>query len=262
MTFFKVGAVEKRIYELRSEHPLVIPQLDPDKRTEDEIIRDMKIIEKTGISHVALGGTIVDTAVLQKSLEIMTKDFDFTVVTYLMNSTTCLVEGIKDKTAIYWMTVLNSENPFYLKDNLVMSSRAIASKFLEPLPTAYIFDDRGEIATSSWISRPMSVPRNKPNISLSIALASQFLGIRFYIMAGGSGVSLSPPEDHVELLRKKTDLFLIPTSGIKTAEQATHLFDAGADALHIGQILEEKNGLKHFDKMVKASKKYPGKDFM
>jgi len=97
---------------------------------------------------------------------------------------------------------------------------------------------------------------------LSIALASQFSGMRFYIMAGGSGAPNSPPISHINLLSKKTNLFLIPTSGIRSLNQVIDIFEAGADAIHIGKLLEQKSGWKVLGKIVKESKRHAGKDFL
>jgi hypothetical protein len=39
------------------------------------------------------------------------------------------------------------------------------------------------------------------------------------------------------------------------------MFEAGADAIHVGNILESKGGLAIVESMIVASKKYPGRTF-
>ena len=142
-----------------------------------------------------------------------------------------------------------------------MSSLAVSMNKFEPIPTAYIFDERDSVGTANWLARAVPIPREKPYISLSVALAAQFSGLRFYVMAGGSGSKLPPPTEHIKLLSKKTNLFLIPTSGIRTVAQVEECYEAGADAIHVGNLIEEKGGLEVLGRMVKASKKYSGKKF-
>lgn len=240
----------------------MIPQVDPEKYSNEELNRLFKKISSCGVTHIAVGGTFVNPVKLQNLITIAVKDFDFSLVTYLSNSSTSLVTGIKNKTAVYWMSIFNAENPFYLRDNLILASIPIKESYFEPIPTAYVFDDRGQNASANWLARATPVPRDKPEISLSIALAVQFLGVRFYIMAGGSGSPIPPPLNHIKTLVKNSTLFIIPTSGINSVEAAKEIFAAGADAIHVGQLIENENGWGTFVKMTQIAAKYDGKSFL
>ncbi len=256
---FKIGKVEKRIYELREEHPLVIPQVDPDKQSLEEAIKILKKLQLYGVQHIAVGSSLVDPISTQSLFDIILKDFDFTFTTYISNTSSFLLKGKSGRSSIYWATVFNATNMFFLRDSLVMGAPLIKTDYLEPLPTAYVFDERNSKGTANWLAQPNSIPQNKPEISLANALACQYLGIRFYIMAGGSGSILPPPDQHVKLIRKKTNLFVIPTSGIKNYSHAQSLLESGADALHIGTMIESKEGLVDFEKIFNSSKKFPGR---
>jgi phosphoglycerol geranylgeranyltransferase len=258
----KIGEVEKKIYSLRSEHPLVIPQFDPGRVDSVGATKIFKKIQAMGLDHIAVGGTIIDPTKLQEITDIATKDFNFSIVTYPTNNSVFFLKGVKDKTAIYWMSVFNSENPFYSRDVLIMNSLTTQNNALEPIPTAYVFDDRGDLKSANWMARAIPVPRDKPDISLSIGLAAEFLGIRFYILAGGSGTKSLPPRSHVSVLSKKTNLFLIPTSGIINQNQAKIMFTNNADAIHVGRLMEMEKGFTKLERMVNISKKFPGKDFL
>lgn len=262
MANFVIGPVEKSIYEARSRHPIVIPQIDPDEYTPTELMPVFKHFQSLDISHIAIGGSTVDPTKMQETVDMAVKDYGFYVITYLSNPSAGFLKGFKDKTAIYWASFFNTENQFFIKDSLVMASLFIKNKNLEPLPTAYVFDDRKYIGSATWITRATPVPREKPELSLAIAKAAEYLGIRFYIMAGGSGSPYCPPPSHITKLRKYSDLFLIPTSGIKTVDEVNLMFDSGADAIHVGQAIEQENGLNLLTKMVEASKKHKGKDFL
>jgi len=256
---FKIGKVERRMYELRENHPLIIPQIDPDKQSLADSIKILQNLDSIGVKHIAVGSSLIDPVSIQSLFDVIIKDFDFSFTTYISNTSSFLLKGKTGRSAIYWATVFNATNMFFLRDSLIMGAPLIKTDYLEPIPTAYVFDERNSRGTANWLAQANPIPNNKPEISLATALACEYLGIRVYIMAGGSGSFLPPPESHVKLIHEKTSLFVIPTSGIKSLAHVKSLLDAGADALHIGSMIETKEGLKEFDKIFKLSKKYSGR---
>jgi phosphoglycerol geranylgeranyltransferase len=259
VNLLKIGKVEKRIYDLREENPLVIPQIDPDKQPVGDAIKLLKKLDSFGVKHIAVGSSLSDPLSTQNLVDIIIKDFDFTFTTYVSNTSSFLLKGKPGRSAIYWATIFNANNLFYLRDSLIMGAPLIKTELLEPIPTAYVFDERNSRGTANWLAQANHIPQNKPEISLATSLACEYLGIRFYIMAGGSGSLLPPPESHVRLIRKKTDLFVIPTSGIKSHSHVSSLFEAGADAVHVGSMIESKEGLLEFEKIFNSAKKYAGR---
>ena len=257
----EIGPVEKSMYKARQEHPLVIPQLDPSNHTLESAGGLFSEIKDTGIQHIAIGGSILDMDTYKSMVDMAVKDYDLSTILYITTSGFGRLVGVSGKTAVYWMSVWNAENEFFLRDALTMNAIAVKQHKFETLPTVYVFDERGETKTSAWLTRATPVPRDKPYISLSIALAAEYCGFRFYIMAGGSGSKVAPPEEHIELLSENTNLFLIPTSGIRTLDDAKNMFKSGADAIHVGNLLETNGGTKILKDMVKASHTYPGKRF-
>jgi heptaprenylglyceryl phosphate synthase len=209
-----------------------------------------------------MGGSFMNPALFDLSLKTAVEDFNFTVTAYLTTFGLPPIRNTNKNIAIYWMSMWNANNLFYLRDWLTNNSIIANEKSIETIPTAYVFDERGDIKTAAWLAQPNLVPREKPEISLAIALAMQNCGFRFYILAGGSGCKLIPPSEHISLLSKRTELFLIPTSGIRTASHSKELFLAGADALHLGNMIESKAGLDILEKIIDESRKHPGKDFL
>ena len=188
---YNIGEIEREIYRLRSMHPLIIPQIDPDKYTKDNAKIWFENVKSNDISIIAMGGSMVDNVKVQELLNLAVADYDFKILLYLTNNTGS-VKGIKGKTALYWTQVPYSTNTFYTWDGLVSNSLNVSKNNLEPLPTVYVFDERESRGTANWITRSTPIPRTKPEISLAVAKAAEYLGNRFYIMAGGSG-SKNPP---------------------------------------------------------------------
>lgn len=258
---YPIGPIEKTIYKLRAEHPLVIPQLDPDNYDLKGAKQWFEQVKECDIKFIAMGGSMIDAIHTQNVLNMAIKNYDFIVALYL-TSNSGVINGFKGRTAVYWMQIPNSQNTFYGWDGLISNSLQVEKHGLEPIPTIYVFDDRDFVGTANWVARGYPIPREKPEISLAVAKAAEYLGIRFYIMAGGSGSTKPPSVKHVEKLAKGSQLFVIPTSGINTATDAKELFAVGADAIHIGNKLETANGFKELKEIVKISKLYPGRNFL
>lgn len=258
----RIGPIEKAIYSSRTKHPLVIPQLDPSSSKTLDIEKVLSSIKEIGLDFLAIGGTIVDTLELQQMLDIATRDFGFKCLIYPTNASVFVTKASAGKTAIYWMNVLNAQSEYFAREMLVMNSLGAVKTGHELIPTTYVFDDRGSVEAAQWLAKANAIPRHKAYLSLSLALAAQYSGSRFYIMAGGSGCKLTPPEEHLKLLRNKTNLFLMPTSGIRNASDAKKMFEAGGDAIHVGTALEQTNGLKVISEMAKVATAFPGRDFL
>lgn len=256
-----LGKIEKNIYKYRQHNPVVIPQLDPvslSKLPKGHTEKLLDTINKLELKTVVVGGSILDQESLGNLMDkINTHDLDcifYPTYPYIF-------DPVYSNCAVYWMSVLNAENQYYLRDMLIMNSISANKAKLEIIPSTYVFDDRGSFKSAYWFTRANSVPRDKPEISLSLALSGQYSGSRIYIMAGGSGCKLIPPKEHISLLKSKTNLFLIPTSGIRTASDVKEVFDAGADAIHVGNALEKSNGSETLIEMVEVAKKFSGRLF-
>jgi heptaprenylglyceryl phosphate synthase len=252
-----LGPVESAVYQEREKHPLVIPQIDPDAF--DEVTLDKLLLEinKLNLKVVSIGGSVFYPDKFQNAIDLAAKKYAFTTLVYPAYSSMGM-RGVEGKTAMYWIRILNATNDFYRDDFANFNSIHLKGSKFEPIPTAYIFDDRGNIGTGEWLARAVPIPRNKPTLSLLLSLGAQYSGTRFLILGGGSGAPLPPPEEHVKLIKDKTNLFLIPTSGIRKVEHAKGLFEAGADAIHISKLLESKEGFTEFEKIVKFVEKTYG----
>lgn len=255
-----IKAIERYIYEVRKKHPLIIPQLDPDKCNTTQAKVWLDKVAKTDIQIICVGGSMVDSLSMQEIIDTILNDYDFKIITYLTSNVSAL-RGCGGRTAMYWGQIPNSPNTAFGWDGLIANSIYLDKREWEPLPAVYVFDDRAYIGTANWISRSYPIPKEKPEISLATAKAAQYMGMRFYIMAGGSGSPNPPPVEHIEKLRKLSDMFVIATSGIRTVNQIKGVFAAGADAIHIGGILEKNFKEDILSDMLDTAKLYPGRRF-
>ena len=104
---YNIGEVERHLYKLRSEHPVIIPQLDPDRYTSKSAGDWFKQVEANNLSVIAFGGSIMDSRHAQEILNIALKDFDFKVLMYLTGNSGA-IKGLKNRVGLYWMQVPNA----------------------------------------------------------------------------------------------------------------------------------------------------------
>ena len=126
-----IGKLEKEIYKLREESPLILPQLDPDKYNSESASEWFKTVQNAGISVITIGGSTVDAFNTQEMLDVAIKDYGLSVIIYL-SSNPSSIRGIKDKTAVYWGHVPCSSNTFYGWDGLIANALSIQKNQIEP----------------------------------------------------------------------------------------------------------------------------------
>lgn len=141
--------------------------------------------------------------------------------------------------AVWFMSVLNSTNPFYITGAQAVGSRMVRAFDLEALPMGYIIVSPG--GTAGFISQANEIPFDKPEAAAIYALAAQYMGMRFIYLERGSGVEAPISQAMVKVTKKiLSEAKLIVGGGIRRREQAREVAQAGADLIVTGTVLEEK----------------------
>lgn len=169
----------------------------------------------------------------------------------------CVTKGIKEKVnvpivlfpgnigtvtryadALYFMSLLNSRNPYWISGAQTLASHTIKQMGIEPLPVGYILVEPG--GTAGWVGDVNLVPRDKPKIASSLALGGQYAGNRLIITDAGS----DPKDGHipVEMIKEVANAIDVPyivAGGVRTPKQARSIIRAGGDAIQVGTALQE-----------------------
>ena len=101
----------------------------------------------------------------------------------------------------------------------------------------------GKVTSVEYMSNTSPIPGDKPDIAVATAMAGEMLGLKSLYLEAGSGASHSVGPDMIRAIRKNISLPLMVGGGIRSAETAHELFNAGADMLVIGNALEKDPGL-------------------
>jgi len=141
--------------------------------------------------------------------------------------------------AILYMSLISGRNPNYLIGEQVKAAPWIQRYALEPIPTGYMLIEGGNRTSVEFMSGTMPIPRNKPDIAGSHALAAQYLGMQLVYLEAGSGAELPVPDIMISTVKAQISIPLIVGGGIRTPQIAAEKVNAGADFIVTGNILEQ-----------------------
>ena len=237
--------------ELRKKKSaLLFVLIDSEVSKMKESLKLARDVEKIGASAILVGGS---SATDQIEMEEIVKQLKKTVKIPKILFPGNVTGVVPHADAILFSSLLNSENPYFISQAQALGAPTVLKFGLEALPTAYLVIGEG---TSAWfVGSAKGIPFDKPKIAAAYSLAAQFLGMRFVYLEAGSGASSSVKPEMVKTVRKVFKGFLIVGGGIRDAKTAQNVVKAGADALVIGTLLENKGSLKKLTEIAKAINK-------
>ena len=213
--------------------------IDPDDLDFSLLEEKIKISVEANVDYFFLGGSLISHDCLDRALDIIRKNCN--IPTVIFPGTVQQVNGKAD--AILLLSLISGRNPETLIGKHVAAAPILKESGLEIISTGYLLIDSGRQTTASYISNTLPIPHNKPQIAACTAMAGEMLGLKLTFMDGGSGALNAISENMVATVRKSVDGPIIIGGGIKTAEKAKAIYDAGADVVVVGNAFENNSEL-------------------
>jgi len=219
---------------LRNDGPLHMTLIDPEKVDLSTIGSLVQQVEKAGTMAIMVGGsTMASSRDLDAVVKTIKENVRVPVILFPNN-----VSGISPYAdAIWFMSLLNSNDPYFLMGAQALGAPLVKKYNLEAIPMGYIIVGAGGAA--GLIGRANWIPYDRPEIAAIFALAAQCLGMRFVYLEAGSGAKEPVPPSMVSVVRDAVDCNLIVGGGIKNGKVAMELAKAGADIIVTGTLVEE-----------------------
>lgn len=233
--FVEIGRVERYLIDkINREGAVHIPLIDPENVTVEEAAEIASKAEKAGSAAIMVGGsTAASVPKLNCVVKSIKSKISIPVILFPNNLT-----GISPHAdAIWFMSLLNSLNPYYIIGAQMLGASTVREYGLEPIPMAYIIVGDGGVA--GFIGQAQPIPYNKPEIAALYALAAQYLGLRFVYLEAGSGAERPIPVEMVSLVRRTVRLPLIIGGGLKSPVDVEDRIYAGANIVVTGTAIEE-----------------------
>jgi phosphoglycerol geranylgeranyltransferase len=242
-----VGRVEEYLLgEIESAGAIHITLIDPEKTTPSMASRIAQEAESSQTTAIMIGGsTLASTQHLDKVVKATKEAVDLPVILFPNNIT-----GIsRHADALWFMSLLNSGDPYFITGAQVLSAPIIRRFKLEAIPLGYVII--GEGGAVSVVGRACPIPYNQPELAAAHALAAQYLGMRFVYLEAGSGASQTVPSEMIRTVKDCVQIPVIVGGGIKTGKQARAIAVAGADIIVTGTIVEESKVKETVNELVK-----------
>lgn len=245
-----LGRVEEYlIAKIKAEGSIHITLIDPEKVTPPQASRIASNAKNSGTSAIMIGGsTFVSQAHLDHVVKAVKRTVRIPTILFPNNIT-----GIsRHADAIWFMSLLNSVDPYFLIGAQILGAPLIKKYCLEPISMGYIIV--GEGGTAGIVGKAIPVPYNKPELAGAHALAGQYLGMHFIYLEAGSGAVFPVPPEMIRTVKYFIDVPLIVGGGIKTKEQALAVASAGADIIVTGNIIENTDVAQKLSEIVDGIK--------
>lgn len=226
--------------------PMHFALFDPDPMKVDleEISEKAKVLEEIGTKAIMIGGsTGVSYSILEKTVDAIKNSCSLPIILFPGN-----ISGITQKAdAVFFMSLLNSRNPYWITGAQVLGAPLIKRSGVEPLSMGYLVIEPG--GTVSFVGDAKPIPRNKPDLAAAYSLAAQYFGMSLVYLEAGSGVKDPIPPEIVYAVKKTIDIPVIVGGGMKTPEDVEKALQAGADIIVTGTTAENGDSEKMKQKL-------------
>jgi phosphoglycerol geranylgeranyltransferase len=232
----------KILLKREANRKMIAVLLDPDKCSGGVLAATISVLKTSVPDFIFVGGSHTLTS-SDLFIDLLREETKTTIVQFPGNASQFSTKA----DAILYLSLLSGRNAEFMIGQHITSSVAIKKSGIEAIPTAYILIDGGKPSSVEYISNTRPIPNDKKDIVLSTAVAGELLGMRLVYLEAGSGANTAVPVEVIEHVSMGLSLPLIVGGGIKTTEQMTAAFDAGADLVVIGNLFEtEMNKIAEF----------------
>jgi phosphoglycerol geranylgeranyltransferase len=231
--------VENQIKDILKNRKVHLTLIDPDEQSPESSVKIAKSAIAGGTDGIMLGGSTVDGEDVNRTAKALSENIDYPIIIFPGNTSNVT----KYADAIFFMSFLNSNNPYWIIGAQALGAPAVKKAGIEAIPMGYMVIQPG--GTVGWIGDAKLVPRNKPKIPAVYAMAAESLGMRFFYLEAGSGADKHVPPEMVAYSKKATDdMVIVVGGGIRNGEAAYTVAKAGADIVVTGTIVEETDDVE------------------
>jgi len=212
--------------------------LDPDDFSVDDAAKIALQAEEAGADALLVGGSLLHSNHFDKFVVSVKSAVSLPVILFPGDATQLSAHA----DALLYLSLVSGRNPTNLIGEHVKAAPVIRETGIEPIPTAYMLVESGNVSSVEFMSNTRPLPRNKPGIAVAHALAAQYMGMKLIYLEAGSGAEKPVPDAMISQVKAHIELPLIVGGGIRNAETAQAKLAAGADIIVTGNVLRGENG--------------------
>ncbi len=213
--------------------------IDPDKTSIGQLEHTLFLAMEAGVDLVLVGSSLLMNNDLDHYIRRIKRQIPIPVILFPGNA----FQLSDEADGIFLLSLISGRNPELLIGQHVIAAPFLWQSTLEIIPTGYMLIDGGVPTSVSYISNTTPIPSNKKDIALCTAMAGQLMGLKLIYMDAGSGAKHCISPKMISAVSETIEVPLIIGGGIRTPEQAQQTVKAGADAIVVGNALEESPDL-------------------
>lgn len=245
------GRVEQYLLDgIRKRGAIHLTLLDPENVTRSTAGPLAKAIDKSGSSAIMVGGsTAVSVYHIDEIISAIKRRTKLPVIIFPND-----IAGIsREADAIFFMSLMNSMNPYYITHAQALGAPLVKRYGLEPIPMGYAIVGNGG-AAAAFVGQANPIPFDKPWLAVIYGMAAQFMGKRFFYLEAGSGAERPVSSEMVAAVSKDVEIPLVVGGGIRSPRVARQIVKAGARVVVTGTLVE-KASPKALRRLVSSIKK-------
>lgn len=212
--------------------------IDPDICDRNSIIEIASESEKVRVDYIFVGGSLLFQSI-DTCISLIKSVCDIPIILFPGNA----MQISEKADAILFISLLSGRNPEYLIGHHVIAAPHLKRSGLEILPTAYILIENGKQTSVQYMSNTNPIPADKPDIVVATAMAGEMLGLKYVYLEAGSGAANHVGQAIIRKVMENTNIPIIVGGGIKSVENASAIYQAGANLLVIGNAVEKDYSL-------------------
>jgi len=222
------------LYSFHSGRKGLAILIDPDSYSEESLEKVIKISNESKVDFFLVGGSLTFNSI-EDSIKIIRRYSDLPVILFPGN--VLQVSSLAD--GILFLSLISGRNPEFLIGHHVLAAPEIKKSGIDVYPTAYILIENGKQTSVEYMSNTSPIPADKSEIAVATSIAGELLGLKLCYLEAGSGAMQSVGLNLISEVRKNISSPILVGGGIKSSQQASLIYEAGADIIVAGNAVEE-----------------------
>lgn len=212
--------------------------IDPEKYTEESLVRTVKTAEIAEIDFYLIGGSIISDKI-DGSIELIKKYTQKPVI--IFPGSLLQISPLAD--GMLLLSLISGRNPEFLIGNQVIAAPYLKRSGIEIISTGYILIESGVTTSVEYMSNTKPIPASKTDLVVATAVAGEMLGHKLIYLEAGSGADNPLRPALISEVKKNINIPLIVGGGIRKKEDVVNMYKAGADIVVVGNAVEENYAL-------------------
>jgi len=223
--------------------------IDPDKQSPEEAAEIALKVKMAGTDAIMIGGsTGITNENLDATAKAVREGAELPTIYFPAGPNAMS----KEVDAIFFMSMVNSADPFFVIKAQAGASMYVKKLGIEPISMGYIIIEPG--MRVGEIGKADLIKQDEYDKAVGYALACEMLGMDLVYLEAGSGAGTPVPLAMITAVRKAISIPLVVGGGIRTPEAAKAARKAGANAIVTGTFIETCNDNELLRSVIRESK--------